>query len=66
MKRNPHEELARWRAKLGLTARQVAEILKCDHSYVVRLERGSRSPGRRIAIRIQQLTRIPVGAWDQA
>lgn len=51
-----------------LTRTQVGALAGCSESMVVRILKGERTPGARIAIAIERMTegRIPVVAWYEA
>lgn len=59
--------LLAWREALGLNQSEAARRLGMDQSYLCKLERGSRKPGRTLALLIERITegRVSVASWDQ-
>lgn len=56
--------LKTWRG--DRTLRVAGALLGCDPSYVAYLEKGQRTPPLDLAVRIEDLTGIPVRAWVQS
>ena len=52
----PHERLAAWLLSLGWNDMEAGFRLGCDRSYLPRLRRGERLPGRRLANMIERLS----------
>lgn len=53
-----------WRVKHELT--QVAAAIRMDvePTYLAKIERGERRPGRVVALKIEKLSGVAVGDWD--
>jgi transcriptional regulator with XRE-family HTH domain len=59
--------IALWRENQGMSQKAASTVLAIEQSMLSKIERGSRKPGREMAVRIQQLTGgfVPVAAWDE-
>jgi transcriptional regulator with XRE-family HTH domain len=53
--------LRRWRHERGLSQERLAELSRCDRSYLSRLERGINSPTLSVAVEIGRALGIPPG-----
>lgn len=58
-------QLAEWLTANGLSLRAAATRLKCSHQMVAGMREGRIAPGRTLAVRIEQVTGIPVAAWER-
>ena len=63
MEARPGLELKLWRVRQGLKLADVAELLRCSLSHLAAIEAGTGSPGRELAIRIEDRTGISVRDW---
>lgn len=53
-------ELLRWyRERTGVSQARLARLVRVDHSYVSRLERGERRPSRDLILRIADALSLP-------
>jgi hypothetical protein len=60
---SPREELERWRNKRSF---RVASVdLECSAATLFLLIKGTRSPGRALANRIERVTGISSTSWDR-
>lgn len=57
--------LAHYRTDLEMTQDDLAEILRVSAPFVSMLEGGQRTPGRKLAVRIRELTGITEKSWDE-
>ncbi|MCH9647806.1 MAG: helix-turn-helix domain-containing protein [Deltaproteobacteria bacterium] len=55
--------LREYRKGNRLTLSQLARTLSVSESYLSMLERGLRLPGRSLAVRIEEFSRIPPQLW---
>ena len=58
------KQLAEWIRKRGDKKAEVAELFGISAGYLSMFLSGERCPGRDVAVRIQDLSGIPVGAWS--
>ncbi len=56
--------LRAWREREGMTQFQAAGRIGIDFTYLTRIERGARKPGRVIAVKLEEVAGIPVADWD--
>lgn len=63
---DPKDALRRWRKAQGYSQAKLADLVGCHFSYIGHIERGVRSPDRRTANALQELTGIATAAWDAA
>lgn len=61
--RHPRKRLVAWVEASQQTQREVAKSLRTSEAHFSRVLSGGRMPGLRLAIRIAELTGIPVEAW---
>jgi transcriptional regulator with XRE-family HTH domain len=61
----PATRLGAYRRESRRTANSIAEGLGISRNYLNLMEVGDRKPGRHLAVRIEELTGIPVVAWDE-
>ena len=57
------EQFKDWMRRRGFTQADAARYLEFDAPYISVLATGSRTPGLNNALKIEQLTGIPVEAW---
>lgn len=57
------ERLREWLARTHLNQRQAADLLKVHWTVLNKIVLGKRLPGLVIALRLEELTGIPVRAW---
>lgn len=53
-----------WRLKQGLTQVSAAVSMDVEPTYLAKIERGERKPGRVVALKIEQLSGVSVADWD--
>lgn len=66
MIKNPRMHLRAWMERQGLKHADVAQALGISQSQVSHLLRGARRPSLDLALRIYDLTGIPIAAWTHA
>lgn len=57
------ERLREWLTRTKLNQRQAADLLKVHWTILNKIYLGTRAPGLVLALRIEDLTGIPVRAW---
>lgn len=56
-------QLQQWQQRQGLDQRPAALRLGVHYASYCKMRNGTRLPGRALALKIQTITGIPVGAW---
>ena len=58
--------LRQWRSDRKLTQGALGKLVDCTAAYICALERGHRTPGRKLACRIERVTHgaVRVSDWD--
>lgn len=58
-------DLRAWRSRAKLNQTSAAQRIGVDQGRYSQFENGNRKPGRVLAVRIHELTGIPVHLWEQ-
>lgn len=62
-----NNKLAKWMDAAPLNSYEIAEKLGVSPGYLMNIRRGTRKPGRDVAVAIEQLSdgMVPVESWSQ-
>jgi transcriptional regulator with XRE-family HTH domain len=63
MSKTARERLREYCTRHGYKQRELAELLEIHDAYLSQMLSGLRRPGLPIAVRIQDMTGIPVASW---
>lgn len=64
--KSPRERLRAWLDALGMTKAAAGRAFDCSPEHVAYILEGKRSPGLRLAFRIEEVTTIPAADWVRA
>jgi len=60
------EQLRDWIERRGLNQRKAADFLGMNETFMHKLLKGIRTPGRRNSLKIERLTGVTVEAWESS